>query len=234
MKELPILFNVEMVRAILRGAKTQTRRPVKKPHVLVYDGGDGVVRDVLRWTHSGYGMWQGMVEEDCAFWRCPYGVPGDHLYVREPFRFPSKLDKLSPKAVGEQAIEAGYPNPWCPARADADNAIWGDYNADDWGDWGKSRRAMHMPKWASRITLEVTEVRVVRVQDISEADAIAEGFKGEACDHRYADLGVCTDCMNTGYAEHPEQHFHYVWNDIYDNWADNPWVWAVSFKRVTS
>jgi hypothetical protein len=177
-KERPILFSGPMVRAILDGQKTQTRRIVKpqpsiegqEPHLV----------------------------------RCPYGVPGDRLWVRETWG------------------EGGMTKPGDPASY-----------AADWPDAGairKWRPSIHMPRWASRIDLEVTAVRVERLQAITEEDARAEGAA-----HRIARGGDLSGALE---GETPIQHvahFRDLWDSINGErtpWASNPWVWVVSFKRV--
>lgn len=152
MSDRPILFSAPMVRAILDGHKTQTRRVMKLQ------------------AHP-----------------CPYGVPGDRLWVREAFRFLDSFDGDSPTAVGDRCLIAGYPKPWAPTQ----------YEADGWRDnWmnvgtppgtiaaGKLRPGIHMPRWASRITLEITDVRVERLQDISNADCAREGHRSVTQDSR--------------------------------------------------
>ena len=120
--------------------------------------------------------------------RCPLGKPGDRLWVRESFRLPAEYDRLSPK-------RAGQARPFCPTRYEAD----GTTNCAHYGEpraWGKLRPSIHMPRWASRITLAVTGVRVERVQDISDRDALAEGLK--VVDH-----------------VEPRASFEDLWNGIY-------------------
>ena len=137
--ERPILFSGPMVRAILAGAKTQTRRILKpQPHLLGgYDGGGC-------WIGKGHHLrW----------------AVGDRLWVRETWSPEHKWASTKPSEI---------PN-------GDDIWYWADGNPED-GDWAKPKPSIYMPRWASRITLDVTGVRVERLQDISEADAIAEGI----------------------------------------------------------
>ncbi|MGP1682855.1 MAG: hypothetical protein ACTS8S_11070, partial [Giesbergeria sp.] len=160
MKERPILFTAPMVRALLDGSKTQTRRVIKDQSIgerfshMTEDG-----RAHLEWLGTpccGTGVWD--VPEYSAQVACPYGGIGDRLWVRETFR-------------GCRAYEVqGYPpKDWGnkPIWFEADGAPPG--RPDQWAS--RSRPSIHMPRWASRITLEVTGVRVERLQNISEADA---------------------------------------------------------------
>ena len=188
MKERPILFSAPMVRALLAGTKTQTRRIVK-------------ARD-LEWMH----VHQGLREPDNAE-RCPYGQPGDRLWVREAFR-------------GCRAYEVqGYPpKDWGnkPIWFEADGAPPG--RPDQWAS--RSRPSIHMPRWASRITLEVTRVRVERLRACNEVDAIAEGAPWAAC-------GAPQEGSHkAGFAQ--------LWEQIngHGSWEANPWVWVIEFRRL--
>lgn len=196
MRERPILFNAPMVRAILDGRKTQTRRIVKASHWRQFADCDDYGKTI--------GNWQ--VDLSC----CPYGQPGDRLWVRETCR---QVYPITPYSNG------------IVYRADAPRAL----GMDEYSSRHKWPPSIHMPRWASRITLEITDVRVQRVQDISEADAIAEGVS------RHGD----------GYGWHTEDGRHYfptpgmsfasLWGSTYgpDAWDRNDWVWVVGFKRVT-
>jgi hypothetical protein len=189
MKERPILFSAPMVRAILEGRKTQTRRVVKKSAEMDTNGFMALVPDEKK---------------------CPYGQAGDRLWVRETFHV-------------------------CPHHDDV------FYKSDDLllprkcmahRRW---RPSIHMPRWASRITLKITGVRVERLQDISEADAIAEGIEPDGDfwkhygPHPLKDLGE-----NVAHA-YPVNSFRSLWHSINgpESWAANPWVWVVEFKCVT-
>ena len=204
----PILFSGPMVKAILAGSKTQTRR-VAKPQPA--PGAE------LKVIHKGSGL-EELGNLKAAILRCPYGQPGDRLWVRETFST-------------------------CYNGADSFDLI---YSADDQrrehliegpeGNWfsrqidihGESAcPSIHMPRWASRITLEVTDVRVQRVQEISEADARAEGPKLFSLDHG--------DKYSTPIETH-KSAFKFLWDSISAprgyGWDTNPWVWVVGFERV--
>ena len=105
------------------------------------------------------------------------------------------------------------------------------------GDSLKWKPSIHMPRWASRITLEITNVRVEQMQDISEEDAKAEGIVPIVCKHPNPVLpSACEDCRNTGYIDPPEQGFMELWNSLNEKrgfgWSKNPWVWVIEFKRI--
>lgn len=207
MKERPILFNGAMVRALLAGTKTQTRRVVK-PQPRRVDGGVPF-GDAPAWAHA---------EPGSAMMRCPYGKPGDWLWVKETWRTARSLDNKSPNAMGEMCIDAGYRKPWAPLAYEADghrNTEWRGFEMAGDAEPGKTRVSIHMPRWASRITLEITSVRVERLQDISEADAIAEG--------------VYTDPASPAYDAYAQ-----LWDEINGpgSWAANPWVWVLEFRRL--
>jgi len=215
MKEIPILFSAPMVRALLAGTKTQTRRVVKPQPPADGDRNCGYSAPVWGWTRN---------EMPSAEWhkvRCPYGQPGDRLWVREAWRSTGdggRCDHMPPRDM--QAHHVWYE---VDGKAPQDECV------------GKLRRSMFMPRWASRITLEVTEVRVERLQDISDADAIAEGIES------------FTDFLPSGhwrrydkatfnsYVSSPVDSYASLWESINGagSWEANPWVWAVSFRRIT-
>lgn len=185
-----------MIRALRAGTKTQTRRVVKDTGLYAVDA-------------AVHGPETAARELLALASRCPYGQPGHKLWVREAFS-------------GARAYEMhGYPlKEW-------GNKIWfwADGNPQR-GDWTKPRPSIHMPRHLSRITLEVTEVRVERLQAISESDCQAEGIESYALDGRPP--------ITEGGLNLPAAYYRYLWNSINgpDAWDANPWVWAVSFKRV--
>ncbi|SCZ33043.1 MULTISPECIES: hypothetical protein [Burkholderia] len=211
MKERPILFSGPMVRAILEGRKTQTRRVAKE-----FAGRDDLDAILGRFPNQR---------------GCPHGEPGDRLWVREAFRLTSDFDGDNPTRVGERCLDAGYRAPWAPVRYEVDGA------ERDWR-WvgtppghevtaGRARASMHMPRWASRITLEITRVRAERLQTISWDDAIAEGIK----DPRRAAVRI--DPIDGTVAQ-----FRQLWDSLNASrghgWDANPWVWVVEFRKVES
>ncbi len=204
MRERPILFSGPMVRALLAGTKTQTRRIVKP-------------QPAGAWAAPGKTS-------------CPYGQPGDRLWVREAFRFAASLDRLSPNDVGEKALDAGYNTPWAPTQFEADGRRAGAWHGFDTPPTvtkpGKLRPGIHMPRWACRLVLEITGVRVERLQEISEADAKAEG-----CAPAWLDADD-NATVRAHVAPTYRQGFARLWRDINGaaSWQANPWVWVVEFR----
>lgn len=195
-----------MVRALLSGSKTQTRRLV-----AIRDFGPSETQG-YDWTFRGrYGLWND-VSHARLMEQCPYGAPGDQMWVRETWGYFGGDEYLYQQDPGSVL-----------------------YRADEGRDAARWRPSIHMPRWASRITLEVTEVRVQRLQDISEADARAEGV----CPffEVYENIGR-DQCITSGErAEDAPFRASYacLWDEINGDrapWAENPWVWAVSFRRV--
>jgi len=203
MKERPILFSAPMVRALLAGTKTQTRRVVKPQPVRNERG-------VLMWgvsKHREIGF-QGKDIHPDLHEHCPYGAPGDRLWVREstyrrPMRNLLTGAPLAPEYDGG-AFTADDEDVLNPEGFDV--------------AWWYSRRScpsIHMPRWACRLVLEITGVRVERLQDISVTDAWAEGVPHSP------DVN-------------PAHEFQALWESINgaESWEANPWVWAISFQRI--
>jgi len=191
MKERPIIFSGPMVRAILDGKKTQTRRVLKPQPDFTTSG-------AFHWSPRGYDHYgtRPMALADV----CPYGMEGDRLYIRE-------------KTYGG---DSGQLQDLCYAVA-CPCGLSDDEHAKIKG-WKPS---IHMPRWASRITLEIVDVRVERVQDISEGDVEAEGVALQA----WAGEGPEGWPKTAGFA--------WLWDSINGkkhSWADNPWVWVIDFK----
>lgn len=214
MSERPILFSAEMVRAILDGRKTQTRRKMKvQPHpdsIVTVEHYHPTVIDRHGDMQPGpeiFGaLWN---DRECGL-RCPYGAPGDLLWVREGFAVQPELwaDNRGPQPIHYTAdLVVGF-------AGEPDTRQIEDY---------RSKPSIHMPRWASRITLRITDVRVERLQDISEDDARAEGVL--RTDWEYDD-GECCDTN--------QEAFSHLWNRINGAgaWEANSWVWVISFERV--
>lgn len=241
MKERPILFSGAMVRAILDGRKTQTRR--------VCNGQPGEL-----WTGSVVEDGNIFMTQTCHPARmpmiCPYGAPGDRLWVRETF-YESGYHYASHPEDDEYRAWAGFghragdgnlfyaangrpevrgKNDWCvdvgPREADK------KFIPDQGNRFWKKRPSIFMPRWASRITLEITGVRVERVQEISNEDAWDEGCRlfddREYWKNDYIGAVVLADT--------PRDEFQGLWNSINAkrgfSWESNPWVWVVEFKRI--
>jgi hypothetical protein len=194
-KERPILFSGAMVRAILDGSKTQTRRIVKV-RGLDFIGGKGQENDPAAWGYP-YPDREGYADLTDGI-ACPYGKPGDRLWVRETWGISARV---STDGNERRLREQDLTHLLYRATADHDSDRW--------------RPSIHMPRWASRTTLEVESVRVERLQDISEEDAKAEGVMW------YQDMSNA-------------EVFQTLWESINGpgSWDANPWVWVITFKRI--
>jgi hypothetical protein len=189
MKQRPIIMSAESVQAILDGRKTQTRRVIKKPEKWTIEKQD----DELYLYEDIYGDHHNVIE------KCPYGQIGDRLWVKESYTFANfgkvtiyKSDKKD--QFGEDwKITASQTNSW--------------------------KSPLFMPRSASRITLEITNIRVERLQDITEDDAIAEGF-----------------ISNKDLKEIARLNFELAWDKLNEkrgySWDSNPFVWVIEFRRV--
>ena len=197
MKERPILYSSEMVRAILDGRKTMTRRPIKFQGIAkVWRLGSGWICSTV-FDDKQYGL------------DCPYGQSGDRLWVRETWRL---------------EMNSGFYD----IRFKADNYLWDCgtlyqqlKNLKCW-IW---RPSIHMPRWASRIILEIVDVKVERLQDIRAwEDVLKEGIQLDWYEHDGNEIELIDE-------------FHKYWDSLYIKkpeyqWQANPWVWCLSFKRI--
>lgn len=208
-----MIFNGQMVRALLGGRKTQTRRSVKPQPELTERSG-------FSWNGALYGAGSDEREtnRNFAHAKCPYGRPGDRIWVRETFG-----------DCGERLVY----------RADTDD-----------GAKCKVKRwtpSIHMPRWASRILLEITDVRIERLNSISDADCIAEGIipvpKDRDDDHQFwRDYHLSSD--GTFCVHSPRESIESLWKSVRGksfeqeedtapgSWQANPWVWVIEFKRI--
>lgn len=221
MKERPIIFSGAMVKAILNGRKTQTRRIVKPQPV-----------HGMEWASKGF-------EPPCALhldaWAnpvgtqtCPHGVPGDRLWVRETWKSTDRRcvdehtdadHECTDHCTQTYVYYKATPREGYRPRPDKQRIVYLDDSTplDEFYLTGW-RSPLHMPRWASRITLEVTDVRVERLQAISEEDARAEGLALEGL----IKPGHAAGC------------FARLWDEIHGAgaWDENPWVWAITFRRL--
>lgn len=215
MRERPILFNSEMVRAILSGRKTQTRRALKEFQVPeLCAEADSEVPGKYYATVQKHPRWgfcaSGETEAECLaelvkYGGCPFGKPGDRLWVRET---------LANDGDGDWCYEAKLSGITDYVQSDA---------PDDWRSRNAHRGtipSIHMPRWACRIHLEIQSVRVERLQEISEEDAKAEGVRP------LTESPLCLDRYLVG--------FKHLWQVVYgdDQWMQNPWVWVIEFKPL--
>jgi hypothetical protein len=211
-KQRPILFSAAMVRALLAGTKTQTRRALKHQPI-----------DILPMPQKPSEQWvtldQREPESKEKVVRCRFGVPGDELWVRETWQ------KIYERHDGQRFTEA---RPGFQYRRS-----WIEYAATSREPPPKWRPSIHMPRAHCRITLRITDVRVERLQDISEADAIAEGvhrdvqsWRTDVMWSRCAESGVMYSTARMAYCD--------LWCEINgrNSWNANPWIWALSFELV--
>lgn len=204
MTERPILFNAPMVRAILSDKKTQTRRIMKPQIGRVHVPDIGPLPAVKKRHGDGWWLWPNARENVLA--ECPLGQPGDLIWVREAWRVIDRADSFAPREL-----------------LATDRRIWFEADGAPAPPAGRYRPGMFMPRWVSRITLEITGVRIERLQDISEADAVAEGAEP---------ILVPPDGGSHPYRE----GFRDLWDGLNAKrgagWDVSPWVWAIEFKRL--
>ncbi|MGR7031555.1 hypothetical protein ACU632_17135 [Klebsiella aerogenes] len=207
MTERGMIFNGEMVRALLSGRKTQTRRPVKFP---VHDknlGCELAGNELAGELSAG------------NYLNSAFGKPGDRIWVRETFRVHSRATD-----VATLVYKASVRNSWTEQTHRVPVSVCNKPATPE--KWTPS---LHMPRWASRILLEITDVRVERLNSIHDVDAMREGIQNlTTCSH--ADFGI-PGVVN---AQHPVRAFQLLWESIYgaESWKANPWVWVVKFKRI--
>lgn len=210
MKERPILFSAPMVRAILSGKKTVTRRVVK-----------GTALNFLNVTdheHEYYAASENALS--------PFGYPGDRLWVRESWQVSKKYDRIPPS---EMPWWRGISTYFAAGGSRAHDASGAYVNEDTIcvPDWvGKMRPSIHMPRLASRIMLEITSISVERLQDIRDEQVMVEGVHKQPTTGWYSVPGI------DGAGTTPRSAFANLWNSTGGDWAANPWVWAVEFKVV--
>jgi len=213
MKEHPILFTPDNIRAILDDKKTQTRRLIKpqptKWHMVKREPFHFDAVDMPR-------VWSPLSDhsEDRV---CPYEI-GDRLWVRERY---AHFFKGNDPSACKYLADAGTPR-W-PQAYSKENAL------ESWrGQW---KSALFMPKWAARIWLDITDVRVQRVQEISHEDAIAENCHG----YGWVSQSPYVSGPHTDDGKLPQEEYEELWDSINGKtypWASNPWVWCLTFKRV--
>jgi len=229
MVERPIILNADMVRAVLNGSKTQTRRIIQSPaknmqvtvqKVIDYrEPGDKWYGEHVFSMRNQSGTWCDYTKEQFLA-KCPFGAVGDRLWVRETFATlePGSYEPVKPCDGYAQVVRYAASDRLANSDRDVRGFNW--------------RPSIHMPRWASRITLEITNVGVQRIQSISQNDAAREGLVKLPASGRY--------CINEGDqyfggASHDARGvFSWLWSSIYgeESWQANPWVWVIEFKRV--
>jgi len=235
MKYRPILFSAPMVRELLDGSKTQTRRVVKAKH--------------LSWLEFGAlnfldGKWNQRP--------LPYGQPGDRLWVRENFQYRgASYDGLDIddaqwfRCYGQGGAgdnwDPEFPEDWEPSPHMGVRKLTAPEQQEGHGVTGwvtKLIPAIHMPRWASRITLQIVSVRVERLQDISEGDAVAEGIRISSAVRRSDACYGIYECLmpdgKTHFNDNACDLYRKLWEFLHGagSWDANPWVWVIEFKRV--
>lgn len=238
-KERPIIFSAPMVRAILEGRKTVTRRALKvQPHIDT-SGNFCVGKSNYGQDLNGKPMTRHFVKS-----HCPYGQPGERLWLRESFWHAGEWVPTYPEDDGgawagtrRVHYRADGPPPNEPNHHYPNGLSNGTYSAAAPAKIWRARPSIHMPRWASRILLEISDVRVERLQDITEKQALAEGIVGVPF---RPDDGwpICTGYMvgpddgKTGLQTTAVKAFAGLWSSTGGDWDFNPWVWCVSFRRV--
>lgn len=188
--ERPILFRGPMVQAILSGQKTVTRRVLKMPHGL--------------WETSATGKLVPIPG------KCPYGKPGDRLWVREAWQADAQVNAVTPRDLSQGE----------PIRYPADGAV--RHTGCSMIAPGKTRPSIHMPRWVNRILLEITDVRVEQLHAITNEQCSAEGA-----------MGGHGSIPGYIYNATVQEHFRYIWESTGGDYLANPWVWVINFKRIT-
>lgn len=211
MKERPILFSAPMVRALLDGSKTQTRRPMN-PQPQAFGLGSGLqLPGYCSSTEDGF-------LRGAPIFKSRFGQPGDRLWVRETF---CPIYPQDPTYNGGRPIEYDYSATY----------THGDRLGDSLGIKKVWKPSIHMPRDASRITLEIISVRVERLQGISEADAQAEGCTQNHNGYYWGGPHAVSGLKQMATAV---SAYRDLWQSINgpDSWDLNPWVWCISFRRI--
>lgn len=218
MKEHPIIFTAEMVKAILEGRKTMTRRVIVPQPTIPAEYAK--LNEWGRWDFYGGGM------VECAF-LCPYGGPGDRLWLKETWAISSFSASFAETKRLQVAYRAGVSDIGHPEGMThdlewrtVDYETWQKYACQKYFSWHSAR---FMPRFASRKTLEIVSVRAERVQDISIADA-------------EADSGVKFNPLMDWSPEDCLSRFESLWDSLNAKrgygWGPNPWVWPIEFKLL--
>lgn len=196
MKAVPMIFNTEMVKALIDGRKTVTRRPIQPTPSVEEDFSDDGYSKVI--------IYKG---RELMPFQCPYGSVGDLIYVRETFRLYSNTD------------ECGcYDHCSCPPNG---TPLYFATHDDGESKWKPS---IHMPRSISRLTLKVSDVRIEQIQDITDEQAIDEGISSHP--------SLPAWLSPVGYHTTPIYAYEELWNSLYSNWEENPYVWVIEFEVI--
>lgn len=238
MKERPILFNAAMVQAILAGRKTQTRRALKhQPRMsdilpnFVFPKSKA---ELVSMHPAGF-IYPNALDEILAM--CPFGAVGDRLWVREAWCM-GRIDEVDAEHPLDRRLYAeqtGSADDYVLHKAECLNS-GADISEVVW------RPSIHMPRWACRIILEITSVRVERLHNISDADAMAEGIQGfySTGEEKPDRFGIKAEYCGYGtagswkFCETPVKAFEQLWYATGGQWIANPWVWVIEFKVLTT
>lgn len=226
-RERPVLFNGDMVKAILAGTKTQTRRPMKVQPADITGFGSN------EWSRFRNNMAERWQRAEAFGQPCPFGEPGDRLWVRETWR-PEERDSDMADGVRYQADDAFRVIENTREAADRWLDVHGGLGAKNIYRW---RPSIHMPRWASRLTLRVTGARLERLQSITPDDAVAEGIERVSHVGLMQAFGWKDYGGGAGYFD-PVKSFASLWDQVATDrelcWDRNPWVWRISFERIDS
>ncbi len=221
--ERPILFSGPMVRAILEGRKTVTRRPVmggQIPRLEYPEQPEPWIAIAQHHPRYGFSVY-GKTEEECAakvgvFGACPYGQRGTRLWVRETWATDAQVDAIAPRNLSNGE----------PIYYPADGSL--RQTGCSMITQGRNRPSIHMPRWASRILLEISSIRIEPLQSITAEQAEAEGV----------DASMCRQFLETSPSRHECKAaaihgFAGLWQSTGGDWDANPWVWVLEFRRIT-
>lgn len=228
MKETGLMFKAPLVRAILEGRKTQTRRIVKPAPAA-----DQPLQHITTETGLTYARSMERINFQNPRrirWESPVGKPGDRIYVRETWQGPlmSSKEWEDHYFSGADDLPTKFrTSTYCKYAADGGPPP--EFTTMDDETVARWKPSIHMPMWAARIWLEITGVRLERLQQITEADAKAEGAEPWPCDHprrSCADI----DCNGPDYLA----GFRHIWESTGGDWHANPWVWVIDFKTIST
>lgn len=215
MTDRPIIFGAPMIRAIFDGRKTVTRRLVTG-HDVIEERDDGTPWPYYTtWSHG---------DDGSPWMACPYGAPGDRLWVKETFAERVDID-------GKDPAQRARAKHYLMFKADGGDPR----DPDSFHTWGRWRSPRYMPRWASRLALDVVSVRVERLHAITEEDARAEGVRELPLQEGQAGAWWTADPSASLAAPDPVLAFRKLWDNLNAKrapWDSDPWVWRIEFRRA--